>query len=75
MCRGFRITFHQDHTSLCNCCSGGLQAGDVITAINEKAVVSSNDVFKAVDEHEVLHIKVRRKNQVIMLTVKPEEVM
>jgi len=56
--------------------SAGVRAGDVITAINDAAVTSSADVYKAVNTGKPLQLTVLRTDSPapMSLTVTPETV-
>lgn len=58
-----------------NCCSGGLNPGDIVTHINGKEVLSTVDVYAALSEKgTLLEIDVYRGLKKISVTVVPEEV-
>nr|XP_020635919.1 serine protease HTRA4 isoform X1 [Pogona vitticeps] len=54
--------------------SAGLEDGDVIIAINGKTVTSTHDVTDTVQRSDNLAIVVRRGNEDIILTVRPDEI-
>uniref|UniRef100_A0ABM5EP52 Serine protease HTRA4 n=1 Tax=Pogona vitticeps TaxID=103695 RepID=A0ABM5EP52_9SAUR len=54
--------------------SAGLEDGDVIIAINGKTVTSTHDVTDTVQRSDNLTIVVRRGNEDIILTVRPDEI-
>ncbi|KAG5280262.1 hypothetical protein AALO_G00086980 [Alosa alosa] len=53
---------------------GGLKESDVIISINGQRVSSANDVSAAIRRDDSLKMVVRRGNEDVMVTVKPEEV-
>lgn len=53
---------------------GGLVPGDVVVQINGLPVESSNAVYRALEKHNVLEIKIYRGNAYSDLVIYPEDV-
>ena len=53
---------------------GGLRSGDIITKMNGKSTESSKQVYQHVHKGETLKIEVKRGEQYLNFTVKPEVV-
>lgn len=53
---------------------GGLKESDVIISINSQRIASASDVSTAIKKDENLRTVVRRGNEDIILTIKPEEI-
>lgn len=53
--------------------NGGLQPGDVVTAINGQDVKSANDLYRAVENSTELRLVVMRRNKKLALTVVPQD--
>ncbi|XP_017878188.1 serine protease HTRA2, mitochondrial isoform X2 [Ceratina calcarata] len=52
---------------------GGLQAGDIITHVNDEPVVSSATIYKAMETCKILRMTVIRGMEVLHLRIEPEE--
>ncbi len=71
------IGFGEVETKSGNCCpavSAGIQEGDMITAVNETLLTSSQDFRNIVEASggEALHLTVRRADSSMNLTIQPE---
>ncbi|XP_003695979.1 serine protease HTRA2, mitochondrial [Apis florea] len=53
---------------------GGLQAGDIITQVNDEPVVSSASIYKAIEAAKILRMTVIRGLEVLHLRIEPEEI-
>ncbi|CAL7937907.1 unnamed protein product [Xylocopa violacea] len=53
---------------------GGLQAGDIVTHVNEEPVVSSATIYKAIEGSRILKMTVIRGMEVLHLQIEPEEI-
>ncbi|XP_076331022.1 HTRA2-related serine protease [Tachypleus tridentatus] len=51
----------------------GIQPGDIITHINDKAVKSSSDVYTALDLNQLLKLTIQRKHDTLSVAVQPHE--
>ncbi|KAK1125855.1 hypothetical protein K0M31_005393 [Melipona bicolor] len=52
---------------------GGLQAGDIITHVNDEEIESSASIYKAVESSRILRMTVIRGLEVLHLRIEPEE--
>ncbi|KAK9302421.1 hypothetical protein QLX08_005570 [Tetragonisca angustula] len=52
---------------------GGLQAGDIVTHVNDEEVESSASIYKAVESSRILRMTVIRGLEVLHLRIEPEE--
>ncbi|CAG2164431.1 unnamed protein product [Oppiella nova] len=52
----------------------GLQPGDIITRINGVEATSVEDIYRALEDEQVLSITIRRKDDDISLVIKPQTI-
>ncbi|CAD1475564.1 unnamed protein product [Heterotrigona itama] len=52
---------------------GGLQAGDIVTHVNDEEVESSASIYKAIESSRILRMTVIRGLEVLHLRIEPEE--
>ncbi|XP_078032655.1 HTRA2-related serine protease [Augochlora pura] len=52
---------------------GGLRTGDIITHVNDEAVISSTNIYKSIETSKVLKLTVVRQMLVLHLVVVPED--
>ncbi|XP_060825085.1 serine protease HTRA2, mitochondrial [Bombus pascuorum] len=53
---------------------GGLQAGDIVTHVNDEEVESSASIYKAIESSRILRMTVIRGLEVLHLRIEPEEI-
>ncbi|XP_047344436.1 serine protease HTRA2, mitochondrial isoform X2 [Vespa velutina] len=53
--------------------SGGLQAGDIITHVNEEPVLAAVNIYKALESCGPLKLTVVRQNDVLTIMIDPED--
>lgn len=52
---------------------GGIQPGDIITDINGKPVKSANDIYAVLESSATIQITIRRKHEILKLTITPQD--
>ncbi|XP_033324772.2 HTRA2-related serine protease [Megalopta genalis] len=52
---------------------GGLQPGDIITHVNDEAVISTVNIYKSIEASKILKLTIVRQMQVLHLMIEPED--
>ncbi|XP_043274199.1 serine protease HTRA2, mitochondrial isoform X2 [Venturia canescens] len=53
---------------------GGLQAGDIVTHVNEEPVITATSIYKVLEKPGSLNLKVLRNGEILHVRIEPEDV-